>query len=529
MTTRIPAAEPLPALLPEYEFRATGTARLVLVINTTSFVDDADADAFRHLRGSEPFAATLRDLRPRPPFLPDAETARLEQDAYDLRIFRSRLRYNHFFPTYRVAWDSSMREALRAAGCDAERWACWTVRARLTRHGLAVITLDRPIEDEPLIRCTEAMLELPAHGGHGMQDQWTLGMTILRAFLEALDRRLVVRLPRGQRVIRFRTTERAMHSLRLDRYVVHWFRRITRDGELMPTTALKRDYAQLIAAFMEGSLVECDGLRRFPEYAAEPARALLARDVATWEEELCLFTGESALIYSPLLGRGMAYVGGPMGLDAHAYTNYWAGIIRGVEHLVAFRSEVQQAERRTSTLLGRIPALTRAVNDGRLTAHELAEIDHLAAGLSDIFDGLPEQRSMAISAAAFRADYVRRKFEVLMRELDVQPTLDLVNTNVEQLSFFLSYYGDMRLQWEGQRTNSLGLGLGAVVLFMAISSFLADTFNVLDRLFSPTQTERDQAIRNLVLAIVIGLVVAACLVVVVRIAWKRRSRVREPV
>ena len=74
-----------------------------------------------------------------------------------------------------------------------------------------------------------------------------------------------------------------------------------------------------------------------------------------------------------------------------------------------------------------------------------------------------------------------------MRELAVHETLDLVNTNIEQLNFFLSYYNDMRLQWQGTRTNNLGIVLGAIVLFMAISSFLADTFNVVDRLNNPDQ------------------------------------------
>ena len=184
------------------------------------------------------------------------------------------------------------------------------------------------------------------------------------------------------------------------------------------------------------------------------------------------------------MGRGLAYVGGPLGLDAHAYSAYWAGIVRGIEHLVAFRAEAQQTERRTTGLLGQIPGLTRKVNDGTLSAEDLALIEHLATGLSDIFDSLPELRSMAVTTNAFRADFVRRKFDVLIRELAVQETLELVNTNVEQLNFFLSYYNDMRLQWQGQRTNSLGIGLGAVVLFMAISSFLADTFNVVDRFYN---------------------------------------------
>src|SRR5438093_12238046 len=110
----------------------------------------------------------------------------------------------------------------------------------------------------------------------------------------------------------------------------------------------------------------CEGVLCFPIYASEQARALVENDVAAWDEELCLFTGESALIYYPLVDRGLAYVGGPLGLDAHAYSAYWAGIVRGIEHLAAFRSEAQQAARRTTHLLRRIPSLTRKLNERHL-------------------------------------------------------------------------------------------------------------------------------------------------------------------
>jgi hypothetical protein len=489
MSTHVAPAYPAAqdTSLPEYALQATGAARLVLVINLSSFVAAPDADTFRHMRGSEAFAAALRKLHPQAPFGVDESTATIEEDAYKLLIFRSRLRYNHFFTTYRAAWDETMRAQLERMGCaDIQRWQRWNARIRLTRNGLAVITLEQSFEDIALIACTEQVLELPSHSRPSAQDQWSLGMIILRVFLDSIDRRMTLRSHNENLAIHFTTTEQARHTVRLDRYIIYTFRRIERNGRLLTPEELKRDYGQILASFMEGALVECEGQRRFPIYAAEQARALVNRDVASWDEELCLFNGESALIYCPLVGRGLAYVGGPLGLDAHAYSSYWAGIARGIEHLVAFRSEAQQAERRTTDLLSKIPALTRKVNDGHLSAEDLALIDHLAAGLSDIFDSLPEQRSMAVPSTAFRADYVRRKFEVLLRELDVQETLALVNTNVEQLDFFLSYYNDMRLQWQAQRTNSLGLVLAAIVLFMAVSSFLADTFNVVERL-DPTQ------------------------------------------
>ena len=525
--TRTPAHVAPETTLPEYALHVTGAVRLVLVINLSSFVAKETADDFRHLRGSEAFAEALRGLHPHAPFGRDQMTEAIEQDAYKLLIFRSRLIYNHFFPTYRFGWDSTMRARLEELGCvDAGRWQRWTPRIRITRNGLAEIALEQAFEDIPLIGCTEQVLEMPTHSREpAVQDQWSLGMTILQAFLYAIDRQIAFHVHGRDHVIQFMTTPRSQHTLRLDRYVIYSFRRIEREGRLLTPEELKRDYAQTLASFMEGALVECEGVRRFPIYAAEQARALVANDVASWDEELCLFNGESALIYHPLVGRGLAYVGGPLGLDAHAYSAYWAGITRGIEHLVAFRSEAQQVERRTTDLLSRIPGLTRKVNDGALTAEDLALIDHLAAGLSDIFDSLPEQRSMAVSTSAFRADYVRRKFEVLMRELDVQETLELVNTNVEQLNFFLSYYNDMRLQWQGQRTNSLGIVLAAIVLFLAVSSFLADTFNVADRLFP--QNDRDFAIRNFGAEIVIafvGFLILGMMIWQARKLFNRRTR-----
>jgi hypothetical protein len=525
-TTSFPATSTL--VLPEAALHVTGAARLVLVINLGSFVVAPDADVFRHLRGSEPFAAALRKLRPSAPFGIDEATSAVEHDAYALRIFRSRLLYNHFFPTYRIAWDSTMRERMLQFGCtDIAHWQRWTGRIRLTRNGLAVITLDQPFEDISLIACTEQILELPEHGEQpAAHDQWTIAMSILNAFLDAIGHQ--IRLQPGAGTgssVHFTHTTQVKHSLRLDRFVVYAIKKIERDGRLLLPDELKRDYAQTLASFMESTLVEWDGRRRFPQYAEAPARALVAGDVSSWDEELCLFSGESALIYYPLIGRGLAYVGGPLGLDARAYSAYWAGIMRGIEHLVAFRAEAQQTERRTTGLLGQIPGLTRKVNDGTLGAEDLALIEHLATGLSDIFDSLPELRSMAITSNAFRADFVRRKFDVLIRELAVHDSLDLVNTNVEQLNFFLSYYNDMRLQWQGQRTNSLGIGLGAVVLFMAISSFLADTFNVVDRFYNAT--DHDLASRTFgteVIVGVIGLLILGLMIWRARKLFTRRAR-----
>lgn len=527
MAAPTPGPGSAPADLPELALRVTGTIRLVLVINLSSFVAPETLDDFRHLRGSEAFAEALRRLHPKSPFGRDDAIDMLERDSYALRIFRSRLMYNHFFPSYRFGWDSSMRTRLEEMGYpDCARWQRWVSRVRLSRGGLAVVTLEQVLEQRSLLECTQQILELSTSSMAPVaQTQWSIGMTILQAFLDAIDRRLVLDLHGQKHEIRFMMHATSPHSLRLDRYMISTFYKVESGAQLLTPDELKLQYAQPLASFMEGALVESDGQRRFPLYAADQARALLESDVSSWDEELCIFTGESALIYCPLVGRGLAYVGGPRGLDARAYSTYWAGIVRGIEHMILFRAEAQQAERRTTDLLSHVPRLTRDVNDGSITAEDRALIEHLAVGLSDIFDSLPDLRSMAVSANAFRADYVRHKFEVLLRELDIQATLDLVNTNVEQLNFFLSYYNDMRLQWEGQRSNNLGVVLAAIVLFMAISSFLADTFNVAERLVP--QNARDVTIQQFGVEIVIaaiGLLILGMMLLQARKLIYRKNR-----
>src|SRR5215210_8712899 len=230
-TTSLPATS-MP-VLPEAALRVSGAARLVLVINLGSFVVASDADAFRHLRGSEPFATALRKLRPSAPFGIDEATSSVEHDAYALRIFRSRLLYNHFFPTYRIAWDSTMRERMLQLGCtDIAHWQRWIGRIRLTRNGLAVITLDQSFEDISLIACTEQILELPAHGEKtAAHDQWTIAMSILDAFMDALGHEIRLDDGAGKR-IHFTHTAQFKHSLRLDRFVVFAIKKIERDGRL---------------------------------------------------------------------------------------------------------------------------------------------------------------------------------------------------------------------------------------------------------------------------------------------------------
>ena len=61
-----------------------------------------------------------------------------------------------------------------------------------------MITLDQPFEDISLIACTEQILELPAHGEQpAAHDQWTIAMSILDAFLDALGHQITLHVGNG--------------------------------------------------------------------------------------------------------------------------------------------------------------------------------------------------------------------------------------------------------------------------------------------------------------------------------------------
>ena len=61
-----------------------------------------------------------------------------------------------------------------------------------------MITLDQPFEDISLIACTEQILELPANGEKAAaHDQWTIAMSILDAFLDAIDHQIQLNVGDG--------------------------------------------------------------------------------------------------------------------------------------------------------------------------------------------------------------------------------------------------------------------------------------------------------------------------------------------
>jgi hypothetical protein len=483
--------------MPEHELRASGRLRVLLVLNLSRFIAHEELEpiharpgdpareraVFNHLRGSGPFVQALRAWTPSHPFQRDRDQDRVEAEGYRLRVFRSRLRERQFLPTYRMHWTPELCEELRRRDpALVDEWTCWAPQLRFTPYGLAAVILERRMEDAPLVLWSERLIELQCDrhvpGEENLaerQIQWWLSQWVLTHFLASVGWQLQIDHDGQTQTIFFRKPTEESRPLRLDRYAMHiWERVAGPDGEVSPQE-LKQSYKNALVGALESTLLVEGGRKRYPLYALDtPA----LEDLTSWEEELCLLTGEGGLLYTPLQRSSIALIGGSHNAVRDSYGAYWDAIVRGIEHIVVFRAEAERTQRRTIELLSMVPQLTQHVSDGSISKQDEQHIGTLASGLSDIFDTLPEQRSMTISAIFFRSDSARQKFDVLMERLDIPEILEQIDTNVEQLSFFLEYYNDMRLQWQSQHVNALAGFVAVLVAFMAASSFLADLFQL---------------------------------------------------
>ena len=129
-------------------------------------------------------------------------------------------------------------------------------------------------------------------------------------FPDAIDHQIRLQVGDGtSRIIRFTHTTQVKHTLRLDRFVVYAIKKFERDSRLLLPDEPE---ARLRPKRWHYSL-ELVGGGRWAAALSAVRRgaccALIASDVSSWDEELCLFSGESALIYYPLVGGGLAYVG----------------------------------------------------------------------------------------------------------------------------------------------------------------------------------------------------------------------------
>jgi hypothetical protein len=538
------------------ELKATGRVSITLVMNLKRFIkrDGASrlrpsgatsADIFDRLRGSQEYVDFLKNLRPARFFEADSEEARLEAQGHALGIFRRHLIDSYFFPTYTVteAGLEALARQMHATEPGGQQLRAWTFKLRLTRNGFVVVKMERAVTAIPLVEISCLTLEVQAPGRQPpvLPSQWQLAMEVAALFTEACDGQFDIPYPAGgrrQRVAIALSREYDHNPLPLhDRHICYLFHKISQGEKELDAPTLKAQYASHLVGLLENVVISGSQGLDYPRYKAQQLSHLLAADSASWEDEICILASEATFIFCPLAAQGLAFLSGGSQVEpATAYPDYWQAILRGVEHVVALKTELQLVERHTSALLEKIPDLTWKVTDGNLSRSDRQEILNLATGIATLFNLLPEIRTVLVPSSVFRASYAARKFERLMQLLGIQEIEHHIETNVQELNAFLSHYNSMALQQDAQNTNNRMLWLTVVfsVLTAAFSvlslpSFFQDADNVnwWPKTLAPHWQGLVIGVINLPLILMVIIALSAIGFAVIKVVQYRKSRTRR--
>ncbi len=474
----------MPALTGERPIRASGTVTLTMIVNLKRFVrrgaapgDESALERFEQVRGTERFAAYLRVLpeRMRPPFVRDTEEDALIDAAHQMRIFRGYVVSQYFFPTYRLDEDAFLRLPDRLEGDTVliETFPQWDYQVTLTRNGFAVVRMIRQFTDTPLsVIAAEIQRVERARGGEleyaESRSSWRIAMDVTAALVQAMGGCMTLTGEHGEPIHLPLDPEQRRGRLPLhDRYTTIQLDHVHRGGETIPPEVFATEYSSFalgmtrLATVLHGGAAQDMRQRR----AVTPADLF---NLSPWVGDLCLVTNDSLLIYSPPPTDPAA--------DPDGYTRpqFWRGVARGVEWLVNLKTEWQLIERQSTELLSTISNLTTRVNDGLLDDEDKRRLRALAQGVSRAFNILPEVRYALVPSTISHAPDAVLIYGHVLEQLGVNHVAEHVDTNMAELSSFLTYYSSTQLQFESRQQeeaeNRTGLTISIMLILLSLVS-----------------------------------------------------------
>ncbi|MCP4421440.1 MAG: hypothetical protein GY805_32930 [Chloroflexi bacterium] len=251
-----------------------------------------------------------------------------------------------------------------------------------------------------------------------------------------------------------------------------------------------------IVSLMEGTVLrdpdkpdaEMDSNGYFPSPRWSHADNLFADtevNLATWSDELCLFSERAALIMpSNKWSRfEMAVSTVPSATLKVQYGRYWEAIERMLEFVLEVRVLVQLIESDSYRLLAQIANTIESIRadmfDGDIViGGELKQQMASAAHLRRV-----AALAQSISHAPFwgRAEYAVQKAERLFNLLDVPRILEHIERNIESINSVVNHVDELYIADLSEKSNDkatiLSIGLAAVsfiVTFLALPSFWFD-------------------------------------------------------
>ncbi|MCA9901538.1 MAG: hypothetical protein H6654_13370 [Ardenticatenaceae bacterium] len=251
-----------------------------------------------------------------------------------------------------------------------------------------------------------------------------------------------------------------------------------------------------IVSLLEGTVLrdpdkpdeELDANGYFPSPRWSHADALFddqTTNLASWSDELCLFSGRTALIMPSKKWRDyeMAVSTVPSATLKVQYARYWEAIERMIEFVLEVRVLVQLIESDSYRLLSQIANTIEEIradmfNGDIVIEGELKEQMAQAAHLRRM-----AALAQSISHPPFwsRAEYAVQKAERLFSLLDVPRILEHVERNIESINSVADHVDELYIADLSEKSNDkatvLSLGLAAVsfiVTLLALPSFWYD-------------------------------------------------------
>ena len=455
---------------PSRDFYASGKIHVFIVLNLRNYVQGIEKMDFERLRGGEVFAHVLRGLAPSAGFVEDEQDRETTDRGHDFQVFRGHLTEHWLFPTFHL--QKSLVEP--PADVPAGEWERHEFHVRLSRTGFIEvrITHELPAEGETIVDILQSQLELAARGTLERRRslQIKMAMHCANLFVRALPGEIAIHEQNSPEklVFSFQELDRQANLPYRQRYMTMLLSgiRCRKCSKRLEAGRLRDHYPKALAAILEGVLVEEEpGRLTLPDMDSDRAQL---PDLASWQDDLCVFAPERALIYFP---PKRIYLFGQTGTEAVPYERYWECIVRGIEHTVTVRAAMQIIEYETTRHLDIVPALTKKVVDGSVTRADKEEISQMSQEVANTFNLLPLLRDVLVPTSSYRAGYAIKKFEHLTSVLNIKEIEGHVDHNVDELVTFVQFFASMKLDDE---LNRVGILLGVVALAVAGPSFLSD-------------------------------------------------------
>jgi len=235
-------------------------------------------------------------------------------------------------------------------------------------------------------------------------------------------------------------------------------------------------YQRIIAAVTEGALLHGRKDYTLPPHNLQTANDLMKKNLATWDNELCVITDKSALIfYRPFGKQKVAFSSREV-----SYEDYWLTILRLIEFGLEVKMLALLLEKQTANAL--VSRLSRKWQTVGVSS--TLSVDDISAQLLNISRLLAHTRSLSSAPIVGQASYAIRKYEFLLQAFDVPEILSHAESNLKSMLRLLERNVDIEMQFESQIVNETALAFSMVFAsvslimgILAFPSFVADWLN----------------------------------------------------